>query len=107
MKRLIFLALILVSVPVAYAASTMEFVVNSATQYATTKGNMTVPTVPTAPILVTTPSSGCTMSINTYSATNNLPLAANTHYKFQTPSEVTNLVFRCTSSAANYIHVVK
>jgi len=109
MKKMFIIMWLLATISSAYAL-TSEFVVNSATQYPGTCGQgvkITVPVTATSPVLIQTPSTGCTMSVNSYSATNNLPIPANTAYKFQTPSGVKNLVFNCSSSAMNYIYVVK
>jgi len=102
MKYLSSLALVIIFAATTAFAITSEFVVNTITAYpgATYGSGLQLATVPVTyntPLIVNA-SAACTMYDTTVTANEGIPLAANTHYKFQ-PTRNTNYLFTCASTA--------
>lgn len=103
MKRLILASLLLAST--AYAA-TVEYSVNNFATYVTNRGSRVYKTIPapyTTPMAYQT-NAVCKVFINASSA-NWFPANANTLYKWQPTSNITNFVFSCNSGTT--INVAK
>jgi len=79
---------------------------SSITDYISTKVDKTVPISSVEPIKAMTTASTCTAYINDTTGTGML-MTANTWYDIRVPSNVSNIVFSCTSSAGTTVKVIK
>jgi hypothetical protein len=79
---------------------------SSITNYTSTKANKTVPISPVEPIKAITTASTCTAYLSTATGTGVL-MAANTWYDIRVPGNISNIVFKCDSSAGTTVTVIK
>lgn len=103
MKRIILVVALVLAASIAVA---VPYHSNITKGTMTKAGSITMPV--SGSVLYQTGSGTCRMFINASSATS-VPLAASTRYEANLPVNVTNLVFKCTSStrAANSIYVIQ
>jgi hypothetical protein len=87
-------------------AIAVESLWGSITAYTSTKSDKTVPISDSAPIKVHTTASTCSAYVTNSSGTG-VPLAANTFYEIKVPANISNIVFKCSSSVGTTVTVIK
>jgi len=104
MKKVVSVGLFLMFAASAVYAG--DILWSSITDYTSTKVDKTVPISSVEPIKAMTTASTCTAYINDTAGTGML-MTANTWYDIRVPSNVSNIVFSCTSSAGTTVKVIK
>lgn len=104
MKNSIIVSIALILTAVPSIAADISW--GSVTGYTSTKADKTVPVSASEPIRIITSASTCTAHV-TSSSNTGAPIPANTFVDIHTPSNIANVIFKCTSSAGTTVYVIK
>ena len=104
-KKILFVAMFIIFCTYT-SVQAVEVLWSNITNYTSTKTNKTVPIEQVTPIKVTTAASTCKAYIDNANGTG-APIPANTFVDIKTPSNVSNIVFKCDSSTGTTVTVIK